>query len=159
MIQNDCYFVVDIVVAGDHDVGFCASRMDVLLRHGQNGRVILLEDALAGASSLADVSLDAALKTNVFAEINEYLGAEQIGDIIPIESEETFDNDVLARLDEFGLFCTRMSGEIVNRLLNLESLVELAYVFDEQIAVQRVGCVEVPMGSLHNAEVIEFPVI
>jgi hypothetical protein len=75
MIQNDCYFVVDIVVAGDHDVGFCTSWMDVLLRHGQNGRVILLEDALAGASSLADVSLDAALKANVFAEINEYLGA------------------------------------------------------------------------------------
>src|SRR3954451_11883385 len=92
--------------------------MNVLPGHRKNRRVILLEYTLAGASALTDVAFDAALETDVFTEIDEDLGTQHLDDLIPIEGEESFDDDELSRLDEFRFFRARVRGEIVDRFLN-----------------------------------------
>ena len=132
MVEHPLHFFDDFAIAGEHHGRELASGMHIALRHGPHGGGKLFEDALPRSPALAGVALDAARQAYFLAEVDKNLGRLQGANLFPLEREQAFDDDELARFEVFRPPGAGVVFEIVDGLFDGVATAELAHVLDQQ---------------------------
>lgn len=159
MVQDRADFVVDVVIAGDDDVCMGTGWIDVLFCHRQYRGRVLFKNAFAGTAALLDIAFYATLEAYLFSQIDIDFGPRKLPDLFPVESEQSFDDDEWSRFDALGLRLPGMSREVIYRLVDRFTIRELLDMLDEQRGIERVGRIEILMGSLDNGHMRQIGIV
>src|SRR5438128_292842 len=90
-------------------------RIDVEVHHAADRGLILLQHGFFGASAFFDIALDAASKTELVSGLDKDFRTVEFANVIPDQSEDAFDYEVVAGDDTLSLLCAGVLRKIIDR--------------------------------------------
>jgi hypothetical protein len=135
---------VEVVGAGDGEVGVGLRGQDVEFGHGAGGGFELGSHRFFRAPALAHVAVDAAVEADLVRSVDVDAEVVERNEIWIVQCEDAFDDDKPGRGDGIkGSQDARVMREVVDGPLDGVTVGQSAEMLDEEFALQRVGVVEV----------------
>jgi hypothetical protein len=117
---SDNHFDCDGVVSASRNdyVRVALAGLDELKVHRLNRRQILLDDLVERSATIVRIALDAADESNVGISIDEHLDVAQFANPVVDEKQNAVDHDYIRRLNACVVATSKVSDEIIFRLLD-----------------------------------------
>ena len=133
VLEHLLHFIADFAIAGKHHVRVLAGGMHIALRHGPHGGRRTVRGRSRGfVRARACRARCGAPGISPRPDRQRPWSACTRANLFPVEREQPFDNDELARFEALRLSGARVSFEIVDGLFDGFATAKLAHVFDQQ---------------------------